>query len=95
MGFVGFGCGGFCGQLWVWWLMGFMAGCGCCCDGIFFFFFFFQWWWLAMGCKFMVMASGVTMEAVEVAVDVGLDFVVVVYYYFNEFYIILNDLLKI
>ena len=41
MGFVGFGCGGFCGQLWVWWLMGFMAGCGCCCDGVFFFSFFF------------------------------------------------------
>ena len=52
MGFVGFGCGGFCGQLWVWWLMGFMAGCGCCCDGFFFFSFFFfssggGWQWVA------------------------------------------------
>ena len=48
-----------------------------------------------MGCRFMVVASGVMVEAVEVAIAVGLDFLVVVYHYFNEFYIILNVLLKI
>ena len=48
-----------------------------------------------MVCKFMVVAGGATVEAVEVTVDIGLDFVVIVYYYFNEFYIILNELLKI
>ena len=42
---------------------------------------------------FMVVAGGATVEVVEVAVVVGLDFVVVVYHYFNEFCIILNGLL--
>ena len=69
---------------------GFCVGCGCCCDE-----FFFQWWWLVVGCRFMVVASGAMVEAVEVAIVVGLDFLVVVYHYFNEFYIILNVLLKI
>ena len=36
-----------------------------------------------MGCRFMVVAGGAMVEAVEVAVAIGLDFVVVVYHYFK------------
>ena len=45
-----------------------------------------------MCCKFMIVAGEATLEMV---VAIGLDFVVVVHHYFNEFYIILNELLKI
>ena len=69
-------------------VMGFVASCGCCCDG---FFFFFNdgdgggWLWVAgCGVLFMVVAGEATVEAVEVAIAIGLDFVVVVCHYFNE-----------
>ena len=53
------GSNGFCGWLWVL---------------LCWFFFFFRWWWLVVGCRFMVVAGGVTVEAVEVVVAIGLDF---------------------
>ena len=75
--------------------MGFVANCGCCCDGFCGVFFFpgrgdgGGWQWVAScGFLFIVMVGGTTMVAVEVVVDVGLDFVVVVYHYFNELFIL-------
>ena len=97
MSFVGFGCGGFCGFFfffpsggdggpgggWQW-----VIGCG-----IFFFFFGGGngggWQWVAScGFLFMVVDCGMTVVAVEVVVVVGLDFVMVVYHYFNELLIL-------
>ena len=50
--------------------------------GVYFLIFIFFLLW------FVVMASGPTMEVVEVAVVVALIFVVVVYHYFNELFIL-------
>ena len=61
----------------------------------YFFFFFFGggnrggWQWIAScGFLFMVVDCGMTVVAVEVVVVVGLDFVMVVYHYFNELLIL-------
>ena len=81
------GGNGFCGKSWVllWWVLWLVVGV------VVMDFFFFNdgdgggWLWVAgCGLLFMVVAGEATVEAVEVAIAIGLDFVVVVCHYFNE-----------